>query len=221
MLDAIAGAERTITFETYIYWSGDVGRAFSDALAERARADVRVHVMLDWIGAGKMETDLLQQMIDAGVEVEKFHPLRWYSLHRLNNRTHRKLLVVDGRVGFTGVVGIADIWLGNAEGPEDWRDTHFRVEGPAVAQMQAAFMDHWIATRSVVLHGDDYLPPLVRELIASPRPLPTLSARVRERDEVTSPRFDETDLRFVVPGKTPQARWLRQLTALRDMNVGR
>jgi cardiolipin synthase A/B len=160
MLEAIRRAERSICFETYIYWSGSIGREFSDALAERAQAGVRVHVMLDWIGAAKMEERLIQRMIDAGVEVEKFHPLRWYSLHRLNNRTHRKILVVDGRVGFTGGVGIADVWLGNAQDSDHWRDTHFRLEGPAVAQMQAAFMDHWIATRSLVLHGDDYFPQL-------------------------------------------------------------
>jgi cardiolipin synthase len=96
------------------------------------------------------------------VEVEKFHPVRWYTLDRLNNRTHRKLLVVDGRIGFTGGVGIADLWRGHAQDPEHWRDSHYRIEGPAVAQMQAAFMDHWIGTRGVVLHGEAYFPPIAR-----------------------------------------------------------
>jgi cardiolipin synthase A/B len=160
MLDAIRAARRTITFETYIYWSGEIGRAFADALAERARAGVKVHVLLDWVGSGKMDATTIASMEQAGIEVRKYHPLRWYNLGRLNNRTHRKLLVVDGRIGFTGGVGIADQWLGNAEGPEHWRDSHFQLEGPAVAQMQAAFMDNWIETRSVVLHGDDYFPAL-------------------------------------------------------------
>jgi cardiolipin synthase A/B len=160
MLEAIQGARRTITFETYIYWSGEIGRAFADALAERARAGVKVHVLLDWVGSGKMDATTIASMEQAGIEVRKYHPLRWYNLGRLNNRTHRKLLVVDGRIGFTGGVGIADQWLGNAEGPEHWRDSHFQLEGPAVAQMQAAFMDNWIETRSVVLHGDDYFPAL-------------------------------------------------------------
>jgi cardiolipin synthase A/B len=160
MLDAIRAARRTITFETYIYWSGEIGRAFADALAERARAGVKVHVLLDWVGSGKMDATTIGSMEQAGIEVRKYHPLRWYNLGRLNNRTHRKLLVVDGRIGFTGGVGIADQWLGNAEGPEHWRDSHFQLEGPAVAQMQAAFMDNWIETRSVVLHGDDYFPAL-------------------------------------------------------------
>jgi cardiolipin synthase A/B len=160
MLEAIRGATQTISFETYIYWSGRIGREFAEALAARARAGVEVHVLLDWVGAGKMDDELLDLMVDAGVEVLKYHPLRWYNLGRLNNRTHRKLLVVDGRIGFTGGVGIADEWLGNAQDPDHWRDSHYRVVGPAVAQMQAAFMDNWIKTNSLVLHGEAYFPAI-------------------------------------------------------------
>jgi cardiolipin synthase len=160
MLAAIRSAQRSITFETYIYWSGDVGREFADALAERARAGVRVHVLLDWLGSGRMDAQLLQGMEEAGVEVRRYHPLHWYTMARINNRTHRKLLIVDGRIGFTGGVGIADKWLGNAQGPEHWRDSHFRVEGPAVAQLQAAFMDNWLKTEERVLHGAEYFPEL-------------------------------------------------------------
>jgi cardiolipin synthase A/B len=160
MLEAIRGARRTINFETYIYWSGDIGREFADALSERARAGVAVHVLLDWVGAGKIDDEIVRSMEQSGVIVLKYHPLRWYNLGRLNNRTHRKLLVVDGQVGFTGGVGIADAWRGDAQDPEHWRDSHFRVEGPVVAQMQAAFLDNWIETRSEVLHGEEYFPPL-------------------------------------------------------------
>jgi cardiolipin synthase len=160
MLDAIRSARRTITFETYIYWSGEIGRAFADALSERARAGVRVHVLLDWLGTGKMDQEILDEMEEAGAELCKYHPLRWYTIGRMNNRTHRKLLVTDGRVGFTGGVGIADNWLGHAQDPEHWRDSHFRIEGPAVAQMQATFMDNWMKCRSLVLHGEDYFPAL-------------------------------------------------------------
>src|SRR5690606_27544221 len=99
-------------------------------------------------------------MKDAGVQVDKFHPLHWYNLGRMNNRTHRKLLVVDGRIGFTGGVGIADLWQGHAQDSLHWRDSHYRIEGPAVAQMQAAFMDNWLKTRTRVLHGEGYFPPL-------------------------------------------------------------
>ena len=160
MLEAIRGAEKTVTFETYIYWSGVIGKTFAEALSERARAGVRVHVLLDWVGAGKMDDELLAQMRDAGVTVLKYHPLRWYNLGRINNRTHRKLLIVDGRVAFTGGVGIADEWLGNAEDPDHWRDSHYRITGPVAAQMQAAFMDNWIETQSEVLHGDPYFPAI-------------------------------------------------------------
>jgi cardiolipin synthase len=162
MLDAIRGARRTITFETYIYWSGEVGRAFTGALSERARSGVRRHLLLDWVGTGKMDRGDLQTMERSGIQVEKYHPLRWYTLARLNNRTHRKLLVVDGRVAFTGGVGIADKWSGHAQDPDHWRDSHFRVEGPAVAQFQAAFVDNWMKTRAEVLLGEDYFPALPR-----------------------------------------------------------
>jgi len=160
MLEAIRAARTSITFETYIYWSGEIGREFSDALSERARAGLPVHVTIDWVGSLKMDQTLLQSMEDAGVEVQRYRPLHWYSLTRMNNRTHRKLLVVDGRVGFTGGVGIADQWEGKAEDPDHWRDMHFRIDGPAVAQIQAAFNDNWIKTTGVVLSGPTYFPPL-------------------------------------------------------------
>jgi cardiolipin synthase len=160
MLDAIRSASQTITFETFIYWSGSIGKEFAAALIERARAGVKVHLLLDWVGTGKMDDAVLLEMEKAGVGVVKYHPLRWYNLGRLNNRTHRKLLVVDGKVGFTGGVGIADNWLGNAEDPDHWRDSHFKVEGPAVAQIQAAFMDNWIEATARVEHGNAYFPEL-------------------------------------------------------------
>lgn len=160
MLEAIRGARRTICFETFIYWSGSIGREFADALSERARAGVSCHVVLDWVGSNRIEESLVETMKAAGVRVVRYHPLRWYNVGRLNNRTHRKLLIVDGRVGFTGGVGIADNWLGHAQDAEHWRDSHFRLEGPAVAHMQAAFMDNWIETCAEVLHGEEYFPAL-------------------------------------------------------------
>ena len=160
MLDAIDHAKKSITFETYIYWSGKIGKRFADALAVRARQGVRVHVLLDWVGSNKIDSSFLDTMRDAGVEIEKYHPPRWYTLNKLNNRTHRKLLVVDGRLGFTGGVGIADEWDGNAQDSEHWRDTHFRLEGPAVAQMQAAFVDNWVKVTGAVLDGPEYFPTI-------------------------------------------------------------
>ena len=160
MLSAIRDARTSITFETYIYWSGQIGREFAEALAERARHGIKAHVMVDWLGSQKMDDRLLALMQDAHVEVEKFHPLRWYDLARINNRTHRKLLIVDGRVGFTGGVGIADQWNGHAQDPDHWRDSHFKVEGPAVAQLQAAFVANWVEATGKVLQGADYFPSI-------------------------------------------------------------
>jgi len=160
MLSAIRSAKQSITFETYIYWSGDIGRAFADALSERARAGVRTHVLLDWLGSVKMDEAMVEEMKRAGVQVQRFHPPHWTHMSRFNNRTHRKILVVDGRIGFTGGVGIAPEWTGNAQDPEHWRDTHFEVEGPVVAQMQAVFLDNWIKASGDVLHGPVYFPPI-------------------------------------------------------------
>ena len=160
MLQAIKGAQKTISFETYIYWSGDIGKAFADALSQRARAGVKVNVLLDWLGSSKMDQALLTQMRDAGVHVRRYHEPRWYNFDKLNNRTHRKVLVVDGRIGFTGGVGIAPEWTGHAQAPEHWRDSHFRAEGPVVAQMQAVFGDNWVKATGELLDGADYFPAL-------------------------------------------------------------
>ncbi len=162
MLEAIRGAQHTITFETYIYWEGEVGQWFADALSERARAGVKVNVTIDWVGSSSMDQSQLQEMEDAGVHVVRYRPLHWYNLARMNNRTHRKLLVVDGRIGFTGGVGIGDPWQGHAQDPDHWRDVHFRIEGPVVAQVQAAFNDNWIKTTGEILNGAAYFPPLAR-----------------------------------------------------------
>ncbi|TDK21539.1 cardiolipin synthase B [Luteimonas aestuarii] len=160
MLAAIRGARRNINMETYIYWSGDIGGEFADALAERARDGVAVHLVVDWVGSLKMDQALLRRMEQAGVRVERYRPLHWYNLGRMNNRTHRKLLVVDGQVGFTGGVGIADQWTGHAQDPDHWREVHFRIDGPVVAQMQAAFNDNWIKTTGELLNGPAYFPEL-------------------------------------------------------------
>ena len=160
MLAAIRSARVSINFETYIYWSGDIGREFAEALAERARQGVKVHVLLDWVGSAKMDESLITTLSAAGVTVRKFHPPHWSHLGRLNNRTHRKLLVVDGRIAFTGGVGVAPQWTGHAQDPAHWRDTHFEVEGPVVAQMQSVFIDNWIKVTGEVLHGPDYFPSL-------------------------------------------------------------
>lgn len=162
MLEAIEGAERTLCFETFIYWSGEIGQRFADALSAAARRGVRVHILLDWVGSRRMDGTLLEQIREAGAEIEVYHKPSWYHLGRLNNRTHRKLLIVDGRIGFTGGVGIAEQWTGDAQDADHWRDNHYRVEGPVVAQMQAVFIDNWIKANGRVLHGEEYFPKLER-----------------------------------------------------------
>ncbi|MFJ5370854.1 phosphatidylserine/phosphatidylglycerophosphate/cardiolipin synthase family protein [Bosea sp. CER48] len=161
MLQAIREARQTISFETYIYWRGAIAEDFAGALSTKAREGVSVNVLLDWVGSLPMEERLIERMRAAGVKVVRFRPVNWYTLDRVNNRTHRKLLIVDGRIGFTGGVGIADEWNGDARSPSEWRDNHYRVEGPAVAEFQAAFAEHWIEATGELLMGDRFFPQLV------------------------------------------------------------
>ncbi|MEO5813379.1 MAG: phospholipase D-like domain-containing protein [Rhodanobacter sp.] len=158
MLASIRSAQHSINMETYIYWSGDIAKEFADALIERAHAGVKVHVLADWLGSTRMKQTLIDDLRAGGVRFEYFHPLHWYSMDRINNRTHRKLLIVDGKVAFNGGAGIADEWNGNATRSDHWRDMQFRVEGPAAAQMQAIFADNWLTTSGETLLGEDYYP---------------------------------------------------------------
>lgn len=158
MLAAIRSAERTITFENFLWKEGDISHAFAEALDERARAGVKVHFLQDALGCDDIRGHALDLLRRSQVELEVF---RFLNL-QMNFRTHRKLLVVDGRVGFIGGVGIADHWRGDGCTPGFWRDSHYCVEGPAVAQIQQAFMDNWIQTRAYLLHGDEYFPKLAR-----------------------------------------------------------
>ena len=158
MLAAIRGAKKTINLEFYIYWDGEIGRAFAEALAERARAGVHVKVILDAVGSAPMSQSLIDFLARNGIDLEWYHPLRWYTISRVNHRTHRKLMTVDGEIGFSGGIGIADEWLGDADARNHWRETVARVEGPVVTQMQFAFMDNWIKSRGELLTGLDYFP---------------------------------------------------------------
>jgi cardiolipin synthase len=150
MLDAIEGATDTIDFLTFVYWTGDIGTRFADALSERARAGLRVRVLLDGWGCHPIERPLLDEMQDAGVQVRWFRPLKHFDPYTMNHRTHRKVMIVDESVGFTGGVGIADEWQGDARDASEWRDTHFRVVGPAVDGLRAAFLDNWAETDDVL-----------------------------------------------------------------------
>ncbi|MEM5405519.1 cardiolipin synthase [Paraburkholderia unamae] len=160
MLAGIRSAQHTITFETFIYWSGAIGEEVARALSDKARAGVAVHVLLDWVGSSKMDKRYQRMLREAGAQLVLYHKPHWTGLGRMNDRTHRKLLVIDGRIGFTGGVGIADEWTGHAQDEKHWRDTHFRIEGPAVGQMQAVFMDNWVKSTGNVLHGPQYFPEI-------------------------------------------------------------
>ena len=159
MLEAIRQARHTIDFLTFIYWEGSIGEEFADALAERAEAGVRVRVLLDSVGAYSIEKRLVSELEGAGAQLEWFRPVPKTRFWEGNNRSHRKVLICDEEVVFTGGVGIADEWRGDARDPEEWRDTHFRVRGPAVCGLRAAFVDNWAETgRPIFDHGVDRFP---------------------------------------------------------------
>jgi cardiolipin synthase A/B len=159
MLEAIENAEHTIDFLTFVYWQGDIGRRFAEALAGRAREGVRVRVLLDAWGSRPISRELTDLMEDAGVRVRWFRPLHRLEPSKMNHRTHRKVMIVDEAIGFTGGVGIADEWAGDARDETEWRDTHFRVGGPAVDGLRAAFLDNWAETELILYEeGVDRFP---------------------------------------------------------------
>lgn len=143
MLKAIQTAKSTIEFSTYVYWRSDIANEFADALSERARAGVRVRLLVDAVGAAVMSARTVWQLERAGVTVGWFRPVRWPYLQKFNNRSHRKILIVDGHTGFTGGVGIAAEWTGTGQDARHWRETHCRIEGPACADMLASFAENW------------------------------------------------------------------------------
>jgi cardiolipin synthase A/B len=150
MLKAIRGARRRISFETYIYDVGEVARQFTSALEEAARRGVRVNLVVDSVGASGMETEDIKRLEAAGCRIGAFNALKWYNLEEVNYRTHRKILVVDGEIGFTGGAGIADHWLGNAQDKDHWRDTQIQMRGPIVRIVEAAFYENFIETAGTV-----------------------------------------------------------------------
>jgi cardiolipin synthase len=157
MLDAIHAAKVSITFETFVF-RDEIGKLFCKALTSAARRGVRVHVLLDWLGSRSMPATMLSAIRDAGADVQLYHAPSWFHLGRLNNRTHRKLMIIDGQTGFTGGVGFGHEWADHREHPKEWRESHYKVVGPVVAQMQAVFVDNWIKATGRVLHGSEYFP---------------------------------------------------------------
>lgn len=243
LLGAIRGARETLNFLTFVYWQGDVAHEFAAALAAAARRGVEVRVLLDDYGSIQMDKSLVEDMKEAGCEVCYFNPLRWFTVSRYNYRTHRKILVADGRIGFTGGVGIADEWTGDAEDSDHWRDDHFRVQGPAVHHLQGAFAQNWRTGTGEVLAGPRFFPPLepagdsaVVPILGEPRRASDVEigywlslVAARERIEIATPYFvPGTDLlesfadtarrgvavRLLVPGSHNDSRFVRRVSRI-------
>jgi cardiolipin synthase len=142
---------------------------FAEAIAAKARSGVTVKILLDAVGSSTIGDEILETLKASGCQTHWYHPVSWYSINRVNNRTHRKSMVIDGRVGFTGGAGIADQWLGHAQDPEHWRDIQIRIEGPAVTPLQTGFAQNWLETTGEMVSGDAYFP--------APRPSGALDAQ--------------------------------------------
>ena len=160
MLDAICQARDSVHLLTYVYWAGDIARQFADDLSAAARRGVHVRLLVDAVGGHKMAPAMVDELKRAGCNFAWFRPLRWYNVGRFNNRTHRKVMVVDGHTGFTGGVGIAEVWTGHAQDPDHWRDDHFRIRGPVVRYLQGSFAVNWRQATGEVLAGASLFPDL-------------------------------------------------------------
>lgn len=160
MLEAIRQSSDSVHLLTYIYWGGEIASQFADALGAAAKRGVRVRLLVDAVGGARMASSMVDELRAAGCTFAWFRPLRWYNLGRFNDRTHRKVMVVDGCSGFTGGVGIAEVWTGRAQDPEHWRDDHFRIQGPAVRYLQGSFAVNWRQATGEVLAGASLFPDL-------------------------------------------------------------
>jgi cardiolipin synthase len=158
----LEGAQKSISFETFLARRGQLTHRLADLFCRKAAAGVKVRLMLDGSGGRQFGRADLKRMQHAGVSVHKYHPFRFSNLGILNNRDHRKIVVIDGKIGYVGGHCLVDTWLGNAEDKEHFRDISARVEGPVVAQLQSAFAENWIEESGDVLGGDEYFPETER-----------------------------------------------------------
>lgn len=212
MLKAIGEAEHSIDFMTFVYWRGEIARRFAEALAERARAGVHVRVLLDAFGSRLMPEELVPLMRDAGAVVRHFRPLNW-RLWRVDKRTHRKILVCDEQVAFTGGVGIAEEWEGDARHPGEWRDIHVRLTGPVVAPLRAAFLDNWNEAGDWTLEADSHVCGPLEDGV--PMQVVRSSASVNWTDMATLVRtliaISQHSLRIATPYFAPDREMVDQL----------
>jgi cardiolipin synthase len=239
MLEAIRSARETVTMECYIFKKGEIGQRFIDALAERGRAGVRVTMVMDAIGSFGAYRASKKPLAEAGCRVKAYQRLRWYRLARLNNRTHRELLVVDGRIAFVGGAGVADWWAGPYRGKPMWRDMMVRIEGPVVSNIQGIAAENWVECCGEILTGPETYKPRTRvgsvgafAIKSSPADRAT-SSRVlfqtmvegsNHRARIATPYFlpDKAfrqalirtarrgvDFSVIVPGQHTDQRWVR------------
>jgi cardiolipin synthase A/B len=157
-LEAIGRARHSVNIEAYIFQKGKIADRFIEALTERAKAGVKVNIVLDAIGSFATWKGYVKPLCDAGGRVEWYHPIKWYTLPRINNRTHRELIIIDGEIGFIGGAGIADHWLYGKKDHPRWRDTMFRVAGKAVTNLQSTFAENWLEASGEILTGKGYFP---------------------------------------------------------------
>lgn len=161
IIEAIESAQTSINFETFIYWEGGIAKKFTNVLCEAAERGVTCNLVLDGFGAKRLPSSDIERMRDCGINIAFFRPLTWKNFWRLrwhNHRTHRKLLIIDGKRAFIGGMGIADHWTGHAQDPNHWRDTQFEMEGPMVSDLQGVFLDNWILLTGKVLRDVSYFP---------------------------------------------------------------
>jgi cardiolipin synthase len=160
MIKSVEEAQCSVTVEAYIYWAGDIGKRFAQVLAARAKAGVGVKILLDAVGSSTVGDEILEILEQGGCQLAWFNPASLFSIGRLNHRTHRKSLVIDGRLGYTGGAGIADQWMGHAQDSDHWRDIQIRIEGPAVTPLQTGFAQNWLQATGEVITGFEFYPPI-------------------------------------------------------------
>ncbi|HEY3706344.1 MAG TPA: phospholipase D-like domain-containing protein [Terracidiphilus sp.] len=214
-LKAIAQAQRSICLEAYIFHKSDIGRRYVEALAERARAGVRVHLTVDAFGSISARRSFLRPLLDAGGKVVRYNKLKWYRMLGIDNRTHRELLVVDGKIGFIGGAGIADQWFKGSPKDPRWRDTLVRVEGEAVPNLMATFAENWMTASGELLVGEAYFPRIecpdpTTALIINSTPSPGGSTRARVLFQLLLASARET-ISITTPYFLPDKSLMREL----------
>lgn len=226
MLEAIEAAERSITMEQYIYWDGEVGRRFAEAFAEKARQGVEVKLLLDAIGSSTLGKDIFHILAAGGCQLAWFRPIHWYTLHRANRRDHRKSLIVDGRIAFTGGAGLADQWLGTATDASGWRDVQVAVIGPAALAQQSGFALNWLETTGEILGGERFFPEPRREMgedggvkVQTILSSPALGAGPVGTMYLAALQCAKRELLIVNPYFVPDARVIDMLASARQRGV--